>query len=123
ATFFRRRVIFRLPSKSPTDEIGAALVATISSFARPRRQAPFVGVIQLTAGPLTTATRTPLKRVLGIGFVPGPVSAMFFASWKSDATMRMNPVPAGIGFSCRGYGKTATPVAGSNAVAPSCKVL
>src|SRR5919109_750589 len=121
ASFFRTRPIWRLPSKNPTEETCAVLPAATTSFARAGRQADLLGVIQLTDGPFRTASRKPANLVFGIGLL-SPVSAMFFASWKSEATTRMNSVPARRGFSSRGIGKTAIPVAGSNLVAPYCAV-
>jgi hypothetical protein len=45
---------------------------------------------------------------------------MFFVSWKSEAKTRMNSGPGAIGGTSRGSEKTAMPVVGSNAIAPSC---
>ena len=65
--------------------------------------------------------RTLRERVFGMSF--GPIVSMFFASWKSEAIMRVRAVPGASAGTVVGSGKTAIPVARSNVPAPTAHLV
>ena len=92
------------------------LAATSSRWLFSRHD-PAAGSSQSTAVPATTCSSVVAVRVFGM--IDVPTVSMFFASWKSEETMRSRASPGFSGGALAGSGKTATPVTGSYDVAPT----
>ena len=102
------RPIWRFPSKNPTDEIGRLSLATTERRWRAARHWPCIRQDPGDGRPTSDLEPDAVNLVFGIGLVL-PVSPMFFASWKSDATIRMNSDPGLSGFASLGTGRPRCP--------------
>jgi hypothetical protein len=101
-----------LPSaKKRTARTAAVELAVTKSGSRRATHWCASGWSHVTAGPATTFSASGATDVLGR--TSSLTDAVFFASWKSEASTSARSVPRFSAGACRGSGKRASPEIGS----------